>query len=230
MAWTDIQPSRFHAAKASIITLINSLPWYNISLITFSWKPLIYIPFTNNAWAAIQKLEQTTLADFSPTDDFKGTAIGDALLLWIQNIEQNTEKDETGILLLLTDGDSNVWAPPSFASDTAKRLWIPIFTLGIGEDNLTLGEWYFGEKVVAKINIPLLQELSDDTWWTFYRVYEPKDFLDIFDAISNSVKAYEKKHIVFDYTYINVYVLLLLCLLLLTYIFISFSKYTIAKK
>ena len=54
MAANDLQPSRFVAAKTSLISLIKQLDGYQISLITFSWKPFVYIPFSSSSWATLK--------------------------------------------------------------------------------------------------------------------------------------------------------------------------------
>ena len=70
MAADDIAPSRFFAAKKSLISLIQQLDGYSISLIAFSGKPFVYIPFSSSSSAIIRKLESTNLADFPPVKIF----------------------------------------------------------------------------------------------------------------------------------------------------------------
>jgi len=109
MAADDIKPSRYDAAKTALLTLIQKLDGYNISLIAFSGIPLIYIPFSTDTQATISKFQDTSLGDFPPTEDFVGTAIGDALLLAINNLDKIRlqDKEYPGIIILITDGDSN---------------------------------------------------------------------------------------------------------------------------
>lgn len=111
MALQDIPPSRFHAARDSVVSLVSHLPGYNLSLIAFSGKPFVYMPFSTDTSALTKKMEQTVLADFPPTSDFAGTAIGDALLLSIKNLQTASKTvdgtGKNGIVVLLTDGDSN---------------------------------------------------------------------------------------------------------------------------
>ena len=88
MAANDIVPSRFTAAKQSLISLVQRLDWYYISLITFSWKPFISIPFSSSSSAIIAKLQKMNLGDFPPVKDFLWTALWDAMLLGVQNLQQ----------------------------------------------------------------------------------------------------------------------------------------------
>jgi uncharacterized protein YegL len=118
MAADDIKPSRYDSAKTALLKLIQKLDGYNISLITFSGIPFIYIPFSTDTNAIISKFKDTNLGDFPPTEDFIGTAIGDALLLGIKNLDKACpatrdsrvrlqDPEYPGIIILITDGDSN---------------------------------------------------------------------------------------------------------------------------
>ena len=109
MAADDIKPSRYDSVKKALLRLIQKLDGYNISLITFSGIPFIYIPFSTDTNAIISKFKDTNLGDFPPTEDFIGTAIGDALLLGINNLDKIRLQDPEypGIIILITDGDSN---------------------------------------------------------------------------------------------------------------------------
>jgi hypothetical protein len=70
MAATDMEPSRFFAAKNSLIKLVQKLDGYYLSLISFSGKPFIYIPFSSDSSSIVSKLETMNLGDFPPVPDF----------------------------------------------------------------------------------------------------------------------------------------------------------------
>lgn len=141
MAADDIQPSRFVAAQNALTTLIQNLEGYNISLITFSGIPLIYIPFSTDTSAILSKLHDTNLGDFPPTEDFVGTAIGDSLLLAIKNLDKLKIQDDKypGIIILITDGDSNKGYDPMQVMSLIQKKAVPVFTLGIGNANYLIG-------------------------------------------------------------------------------------------
>ena len=81
MTADDIQPNRFDAAKSSLIAMAQELTGYNMSIIFFSGKAFVGIPFTTDTQAVQGNLSHVSLNDFPPTLDFVGTAIGDALVL-----------------------------------------------------------------------------------------------------------------------------------------------------
>ena len=105
MTATDIQPSRFAAAKNMVTSLLQTWKGYPVSVILFSGIPFVHIPFSTQTDAVLAKRQTTHLGQFPPVPQFVGTAIGDALLLGVHNI---TNSHFTGgVILLITDGDSN---------------------------------------------------------------------------------------------------------------------------
>lgn len=202
MAAMDIQPSRFHAAREALIHLVEQLNGYNISIIPYARIPFILVPFSSNTHAISHTISQMQLADFVPTDDFKWTAIWDALLLWLDNLSTLWDK-KPWVILLLTDWDNNAGTDPEISIQTANRLWIPIFTLAIGEDNQWIWESLQWQAVYATIDIELLKKISQDTWWQFFRVFSLRDFKEIFSLIAQAIQNTEQKRIVYNYFYIN---------------------------
>jgi len=71
----------------------------------FSGIPFVHMGFGTHTDSARAKWATTHLGQFPPVPQFVGTAIGDALLLGIQNMEMNGFG--SGIMILITDGDSN---------------------------------------------------------------------------------------------------------------------------
>lgn len=164
MSAKDISPSRFTASRNAIVAFVDSLVGYDISLIAFAGQSVVHIPFSNNTQSIKNILQNTSLADFPPTQDFVGTAIGDALLLALDNITNHTTQTENnGIIILLTDGDSNTGIHPHQAISLAQDYGVAIHTIGIGKDEVELGTLYNGVKVYSQFNIPLLQTIADGT-------------------------------------------------------------------
>jgi len=163
MAANDIEPSRFTAAKAMVDTLLDTRDGYPVSLILFSGIPFVHVPFSTHTAGVRGKRATTHLGQFPPVPQFVGTAIGDALLLWIHNLEQNAMDD--GIMILITDGDANKGYEPSEVLGIVQKKHIPIFTIGIGQsDDYIVGYDSFGWQVLTRYNPVFLQEISDATW------------------------------------------------------------------
>ncbi len=212
MAANDLQPSRFVAAKKSLISLIQQLDGYYISLIAFSWKPLVYIPFSTSASAIVAKLDSMNLGDFPPVKDFLWTAIGDAILLGVQNLQQFAHQEiyKPWIVILITDGDSNIGFDPMQVISYYQKTAVPLFVLGVGQENYLIGRDSWNDEVTTNINLTLLQQLSDKTWWKFYRVLGEKSFDGFFSELSQNIVAHQQQKIQNIFWELNDYLMYML--------------------
>lgn len=226
MTADDIQPSRFNAAKKSVISLVKNLEWYNISMIAYSWLPFIWTPFTDATDALVSKLKDMEMWDFPPDIDFVWTAIWDSIILGIDNLEKISEnKERPGIIILITDWDSNKGSDPIQAASLAASKNIPVYTLGIGKSDYVIWTDQYGWTVKTNINLQLLRNISETSWWKFYRVLSKQDFKDIFDEISNYVKSQEKVKVNYEYWYLNNYIYPIIVILILIYSLIRLYSY-----
>lgn len=94
-----------------------------------------------------------------------GTAMGDALQLAADVLKNETVKDRTKTIILLTDGRSNTGTDPRLVlQNVIMPLKIPIYTIGIG-------------KGIQEYDPEILKEIADKTNGTFYEV-DPKKGVD----------------------------------------------------
>jgi len=222
MSANDLQPSRFVAAKSSLISLIQQLDGYSISLITFSWKPFVYIPFSSSSSAIVTKLQSMNLGDFPPVKDFLWTAIGDALLLGTKNLQQfaHQETYKPWIVILITDGDSNIGFDPMQVVSYYQKTQVPLFVLWVGQENYLIGRDTWNADITTNINLTLLQQLADKTWGKFYRVLGEKSFDDFFAELLQDIVAHQQQNIqniLWELNHYLMYILVVLLLLLFAF-------------
>lgn len=229
MAADDIKPSRYDAAKTALLKLMTTLEGYNISLIAFSGIPLIYIPFSTTTEATIAKFQDTNLSDFPPTEDFVGTAIGDALLLGIRNLDKIRlqDPDYPWIIILITDGDSNKWYNPLQVLSIIQKKKVPVFALGVGESDYLIGYDKRWSPVQTSINIPLLQEVTRQTWGEFYRVLQESNFDEFFSYLKDVIKAQEKQKIENQYLVLNQYLLVIMGICVVFLLYAKFKQFRV---
>jgi Ca-activated chloride channel family protein len=228
MTAKDIKPDRFSVAKQSLIEFINSLDTdYNIWMITFSWKPFVYIPISNDKKTVIRKIKNMLMSDFPPTLDFVWTAIGDAILLWTNQLLNYTKNSkQPWVIILLTDWDSNKWINPDQAIKYAKEKKIPIFVWAIWKNyKYIVWEDIFWNDVPTSIDLSLLKKIAQETWWEFKKIENKEDFIQILSKLYSYVKTYEQIKQIKIYSYINYYLKRILLILLLIYwiFFVRFS-------
>lgn len=220
MTADDIKPSRFDNARDAIKDLVVSLSGYNISLITYSAIPFVYIPFSNDTNFLENKIKNMTFADFPPTIDFVWTAIWDALLLWINNLNKfSKNKENPGSIILITDGDSNKWSNPIQATAIAKRHNMKVYTIWIGSDEYLVWTSKWWEPVNSSINEDLLEEISSVAGGEYFRILTTKDFEEQFANISQDIQTNEEKILVHNYISINYYLYIILIFLSLILVY-----------
>lgn len=217
MAANDLSPSRFFAAKKSLISLVHQLDGYQISLITFSWKPFVYIPFSSSSSAIISKLQSMNLGDFPPVKDFLWTAIGDAMLLGVQNLQQFSHQEtyKPWIVILITDGDSNIGFDPMQVISYYQKTQVPLYILGVGQENYLIGRDSWNDAVTTNINLTLLQQLADTTSGKFYRVLGNQSFDDFFTELFQNIIDQQQQKIENIFWTLNDYLMYIIFVLLL---------------
>lgn len=131
MQATDVQPSRFEAARAALRTFIRELPeGMRVALVTFSRDSQLVVPLTTDRARLLEAVDFLELN--------LGTAIGDAILESITALPPLSERAEApdpkslATIILLTDGRSLAGVDPVEAAQEAARLQIRVHAIGIG--------------------------------------------------------------------------------------------------
>ena len=129
MEATDLVPNRMSAAKQVIRNFIEARPDDRIGLIIFGGEAVTKCPLTRDHDFLIQQVEDSRMRELK-----QGTAIGMGLSNAISRLRNSDSK--TKIIVLLTDGDSNVGAiNPITATHLARQEGIKIYSIGIGKEN-----------------------------------------------------------------------------------------------
>ena len=196
--------SRLDVAKIRMLELIRENPWLQFSLNIFAGESLRVLPFTNDIWVF-----QTFLAGIS-NDNLSvqwtelGLALSDALL--------NFQADQTGTLIIFTDGDEDDISLEEEIYKALEDQWVDIVIVGVGSiEGWPIIEWvtpfweiiykdYEGERVMVSLNVSGLKSLAKDIggkyvpynedipinfWWTGTRDDDPwKIFLLYFSLFS----------------------------------------------
>lgn len=188
MAANDIQPSRFAAAKTMVDELLQWRNSYPTSIILFSGIPFVHTAFGIHTDSTRAKWDTTHLGQFPPVPQFVWTAIGDALLLGIQNMESNNFG--SGIMILITDGDSNIGYEPDDVVAILQKKNIPLYTVGIWQwDDFTVGYDYFGGQILTTYNPKFLEELSKATGGESWIIESNDDMKTIIEQITQAIQS-----------------------------------------
>jgi Ca-activated chloride channel family protein len=164
MVADDFHPMRITVAKSMISDFIRRRKYDRIGLNVFGGEAVNKSPLTRDHDFLLSQVEAIRLRELK-----QGTAIGMGLSNAILRLKNSTAK--TKVIVLLTDGDSNVGAiNPITASYLARQEGIKIYPIGMGQKNrVVIPIYQYDEdgkkgpltaKIPSYINPALLKEIA----------------------------------------------------------------------
>ena len=150
----------------------------------------------------LKTLEQTRFVMARPED---GTAIGDALALGVERLNQLTTKakdkgarpPQSNVIILLTDGENNVGEiDPLTAADMAQALNIRVYTIGAGtRDGVAQVPIPMPDGTIMMQPVPVsidertLTAIADRTGGRYFRATDTDSLVEIYKEIDRLEKA-----------------------------------------
>lgn len=129
----DIKPNRFEAAKESAKEFIAGLPpGFNTSIVTFAGTAQLIMPPTVDRGAAERAIDAIELAP--------STAIGEGIYTGLDSLAlvppdpKDPEKGAPAVVVLLSDGATNMGRSSSGAAQVSRERGVPIYTIAYGTD------------------------------------------------------------------------------------------------
>lgn len=158
----DFNPqNRLDKAKEIVESFIKSRNLDFFSIIIFAKYAIPYIPLTSDKKFVLEKLKEINTEMLED-----GTAIGNAIIMGIQQIKNY--KGESKNIILITDGINNEgYIHPIYAANEAKKNNVKIYPIAIGSSEQVPFPFKDSRGMVytRKINIPvdyeLLQQISE---------------------------------------------------------------------
>ncbi len=148
----DFVPNRISAAKIYLTEFIDQLTSDRVGILVFAGKPFTQSPLTFDYEALKYYLQDISIASINQhAIGLGGTATGDALLTGVKRFDPNSER--TKVMILITDGETNVGMDPLRAAQIARSQKIKIYPIGIGRKGgarIPLGFRPNGEKIYAR--------------------------------------------------------------------------------
>ena len=202
----DIRPDRITAAKEAAKRFINDLPQgIKVGFGTFSGNIKILTTPTLDKLQALKFLNILNAEKLEP-----GTDIGNAILsgteaLTLDDKETSKKKNER-IIVLITDGESNVGADPIFAAAQAKVNNITIHSIGIGNSFGTI----IRGNILTRLDEFTLKEISSLTSGYYFNAQNFEDMNIIYKKINQSIKLVPRK---IEVTFIPISIALVLLII-----------------
>jgi Ca-activated chloride channel homolog len=172
MAATDVQPTRFAAAKQAALAFLDEVPDnYSVGIVAFSTSADPVLPPTTDREAARTALAELRLGS--------GTAIGTAITRSVDLARDRPDeqaKPQAGgrspaAVLLLSDGAQTAGdIRPGPAAQRARRLGVPVSTVALGTGNAVVEVPRPGglkERVVVAPDVQTLRGIAQTTGGSF---------------------------------------------------------------
>jgi Ca-activated chloride channel homolog len=164
MVADDYLPSRIDVAKSVIRDFVKRRNEDRIGLSIFAGEAVTKSPLTRDYDFLLDQVDDVKLRELK-----QGTAIGMAIANAVARLRRSESKNK--VIILLTDGDSNVGAiNPITAAQLARQESIRIYCIGIGKSDRVVVPIYaydiYGHKtqliaqVPSYLNPDLLREIS----------------------------------------------------------------------
>lgn len=185
MANTDIQPSRFAAAKTTAAEFIKNRKQDNIGLVIFAGEALSILPLTNDKTALQNAVENIKMGQLP-----NGTAIGDGLVSAVNRVLNGQAESKS--IILLTDGTNNTGdVAPSTATEIAAAKGIKVYTIGIGRDgkSVVIDPYGFTSTTIdTPIDEETLKDIASKTDGKYFRVTDADALGKVFEEIDKLEK------------------------------------------
>jgi Ca-activated chloride channel homolog len=174
----DLLPNRLQVAKKLVSDFVKTRLEDRIGLVAFSGEAFIVSPLTTDYDALADYI-----SDLNPNlISTQGTAIGDALAIATQRL--NEAKSKTKVLILLSDGDNTAGSiDPLMAAKIAKEFKVKIYALFVG-NNATAQADEFN----ASIDKTQLAKIAEVAGGTYFASTNTKQLKAAFDQINHLEK------------------------------------------
>jgi len=195
MIATDITPSRIEVAKKVFGDFIWELQTDRVWLVLFSWKPFTSVPLTYDYDFLndyVRNISIETIDQRNPR--LQWTAIGDALVLASDTLVSDEEAwEREKVIILITDGEANRGVEPLLALKLLKKENIKTYAIGVWKDDITIiqaevAPWIYQNIEIGWIDEEILQKISDETWWEYFRADSESSLRGILDRIQELEK------------------------------------------
>jgi len=184
----DILPTRLEAAKAAATTFLDSMPGrVRVGLVVFAgFATLLVSPTTEH-----QRIKDA----IAGLGYARRTAIGEGLLEAVAALPGRVRPGPDGVLppvppgpkpsgivVLLSDGNSNAGIPPLDAAEIARAQDVTAYTVGIGQP-MSTSAWQIG----GSLDQETLQSIATITGGTYYHASSAEGLRQIYRRLARSI-------------------------------------------
>jgi len=171
----DFSPNRLEVAKRSAALFVDRLnAKASIGILSFAGATFVEQRPTDNIDNVRAAIDRVTISSVGGTD------LGQAVITAV-NLFPETSRGK--VIILLTDGQSNVGISPERATEYANSYGVKIHTLGIGTSE---GGRFEGINVTLRLGKEELQKVAEATGGKYYLASSESELNDAYGQISSA--------------------------------------------
>lgn len=228
----DLKPSRLEIAKDTLVNFISKIISDRVWLIIFAGKPFTSIPLTFDYNFLKDYIKNIDINTINQNYTYlQGTAMWDALLMWIKSLD-NSDNSRQKVIILLTDWEANKWIAPLQAVKLARDKNIKVYTIWIWWEkdsfvNLVDNLWRKTKVEIWWVDEKTLQSIASITNASYFRATDSGSLKKIFEELwkLNKTDIEIKKQVTYSPNYeIFEYILIVLIMLFMWFNFFYFNR------
>lgn len=187
----DVDPSRWEAATKAAEEFITELPErFNVAVVSFAATAKVVVPPTVDRDAAVRGIESLALEP--------STAIGEGIYGSLRALElvapdpDDPDAVAPAVIVLLSDGSTNIGRSSSSAAADAAELGVPIYTIAYGTPNGYVLDQ--GQRMNVPVNHAEMAEIAKVSGGKKFSAESSSELSSVYDAITESV-GYERIYV-----------------------------------
>ena len=179
MTINNRQVTRLQAVKRVVGEFVERRRGDRLALILFGTRPYLQAPLTFDRETVRTLLNEAPLAVAG-----KETAIGDAIGLAVKRLQDRPASSR--VMILLTDGaNTGGEVAPVQAARLASVAGIRIYTIGIGNDEMTVPGFFSTRRInpSADLDEPTLRSIASTTSGRYFRARSTQELAEIYTEL-----------------------------------------------
>ncbi|MBI2667673.1 VWA domain-containing protein [Candidatus Woesearchaeota archaeon] len=178
MSATDFQPNRLEAAKESAVGFVDSLSSEaKIGLVTFSGTAFVESSLIEELGRIKSLVKNMQLRQVG------GTNLGEAITTSVNLLLQS---QKSKVIILLTDGRSNVGIPIQQAIDYANKNTVLVYTIGVATEEGGFIPELEGGDALLRLDEQSLSQIATSTGGKYFRAVDKESLTNAYQQISSS--------------------------------------------
>ncbi len=183
----DFEPSRLSAAKETALEFVNSISSkVKIGVVSFAGTSYVEQRLTDDLSEVREVLGEINIKPIGGTDLGEAIITASNLLLAAEKKDDLfVSEEEANIIILITDGRSNVGVPIQEAIDYANTNHITVHTIGMGTEE---GGIFAEANVVLSLDEEELKNIASLTNGNYYKAIDGSSLKKAYSEIATSTR------------------------------------------